>query len=63
MTVIMYNITSLLFNRTREEELRIQDAIIQLFGLSKHLGIDLEWHIEQKMKYNSTREALHGKKY
>lgn len=63
MTVIMYNITSLLFNKTRKYELRVQDVIIQIFGLSEHLHIDLEWHIEQKMKYNSLRPYKHGKEY
>jgi hypothetical protein len=28
-----------------------------------HHGINLDWHIEQKMKYNQGREAMHGKKY
>ena len=63
MTEIVYNITSLLFNKTRKEELRVQDVIIQIFGLSEHLHIDLEWHIEQKMKYNSLRPYKHGKEY
>lgn len=63
MTEIVYNITSLLFNKTRKEELRVQDVIIQLFGLSEHLGIDLEWHINQKMRYNELRPILHGKEY
>ena len=63
MTEIVYNIASLLFNHSRESELRVQDVIIQIFGLSEHLHIDLEWHIEQKMKYNSLRPYMHGKKY
>lgn len=37
--------------------------ITSIFGLAKHLGIDLFWHIEQKMKYNELREKMHGKKY
>lgn len=44
-----------------EDELA--DAVIRLFDMSAGLGIDLEWHIEQKMKYNATREKLHGKAY
>jgi len=32
-------------------------------SLCKEYDIDLEWHIEQKMKYNATREKLHGKLY
>lgn len=35
-------------------------AIISWCALN---DIDISWHIEQKMKYNSTRDALHGKKY
>lgn len=28
-----------------------------------YLKIDIEWHIEQKMKYNENRPCRHGKKY
>lgn len=38
-------------------------SFIKIFGLAKHLGIDLMWHIEQKMKYNELRERKHGKRY
>lgn len=31
--------------------------------LAKKLNIDIIWHIEQKMKYNETREYKHGKRY
>lgn len=37
--------------------------ILSVFGLAKYLNINLIWHIEQKMKYNETRDRLHGKKY
>ena len=30
---------------------------------AKILGADLAWFIEQKMRYNETREELHGKIY
>lgn len=33
------------------------------FAFAKHLGIDLEWHIEAKLNYNKTRPYLHGKTY
>ena len=62
ITEVMYNITSLLYS-SREVGLRVQDVIIQIFGLSEHLGIDLLWFIEQKMRYNELREPMHGKKY
>lgn len=31
--------------------------------LCKHMGIDLERHIEMKMRYNEIRPSKHGKKY
>lgn len=41
----------------------INDMVLFIFGLAKYLGIDLLWHIEQKMKYNQFREKMHEKKY
>lgn len=41
----------------------VNDMILSIFGLAKHLDIDLLWHIEQKMRYNELRENKHGKKY
>ena len=46
---------------TFEDE--IADAVIRLFDLAEGMGIDLEFHIKQKMEYNKTRERLHGKAY
>lgn len=46
---------------TFEDE--IADAVIRLLDLCAGLGIDLEWHIRNKVEYNKTREKLHGKKY
>ena len=46
---------------TFEDE--IADAIIRLLDLSAYMKIDIEWHINQKVNYNTTREHLHGKKY
>jgi hypothetical protein len=31
--------------------------------LAAFKGIDLEQHIKAKMRYNSMREKMHGKKY
>lgn len=42
---------------------RLNNMLLAIFGLAKHLDIDLLWHIEQKMKYNELREKMHGKKY
>lgn len=46
---------------TFEDE--IADAMIRLFDMCGGLGIDIEYHIEQKLAYNKTRERLHGKSY
>lgn len=44
-----------------EDELA--DTIIRILDLCGAKGIDIEKHIELKMKYNATRERMHGKKY
>lgn len=44
-----------------EDELA--DVAIRLFDLCGGLGIDLEKHIELKMKYNSLRGYKHGKAF
>lgn len=41
----------------------IADVAIRLFDLCGGLGIDLEKHIELKMKYNSMRGYKHGKSF
>jgi NTP pyrophosphatase (non-canonical NTP hydrolase) len=41
----------------------IADAVIRLLDLSAGLGIDLEKHINEKIKYNVSRPKLHGKLY
>lgn len=41
----------------------VNHMIFSIFAFSKHLGIDLLWHIEQKMRYNELRPMFHGKKY
>lgn len=46
---------------TFEDELA--DACIRLFDLAESQGIDLEFHILSKMKFNKSRERLHGKNY
>jgi NTP pyrophosphatase (non-canonical NTP hydrolase) len=37
--------------------------MIRVMDLAAYRGIDLEFHIKNKMKYNSLRERMHGKKY
>ena len=59
------NFTMIEFERdvknTFEDE--IADAIIRLFDLCSSLEIDVESHIKAKIKYNSMRPKLNGKKY
>jgi len=46
---------------TFEDE--IADAMIRLFDLVGNLNIDIEKHIELKLKYNDTRPYKHNKEY
>ena len=46
-----------------ELEAQINAALILLFNLSVQCEFQLLRHINAKMKFNSTRERLHGKKY
>lgn len=39
----------------------INDMLISILGLAKHLDIDLVWYIEQKMKYSQFCEKIYGK--
>jgi NTP pyrophosphatase (non-canonical NTP hydrolase) len=41
----------------------IADVAIRLFDLCGGMGIDLQKHIELKMKYNSMRGYKHGKAF
>ena len=51
----------LLIKDTFEDEMA--DSIIRILDLCGGLNIDIDFHIQSKMKYNATRERLHGKKY
>lgn len=44
-----------------EDELA--DVIIRVLDLCGAKDIDIDWHIEQKLRYNKLREHRHGKKY
>jgi NTP pyrophosphatase (non-canonical NTP hydrolase) len=47
---------------TFEDELA--DACIRIFDLANYMGVDIEYHIKAKMKYNEYRPKMHGgKKY
>ena len=40
----------------------VSNTIESVIGYCKWRGIDLEWHIEQKMRYNELRDYKHGGK-
>lgn len=42
---------------------QLNSMLLGVIGLSNYMGIDLYWHIEQKMKYNELCEYKHTKKY
>lgn len=44
-------------------EVVINDSIDFMSCIVQSMDIDLFWHVEQKMKYNQSRERMHGKKY
>ena len=57
------------FNIAFEESIKstvedeIADTMIRLLDTCGGLGIDIDFHIEQKLKYNKSRPFKHGKKY
>lgn len=49
---------------TTEEPSNIVSALLHfIYSWAHDMGINLDWHIEQKMRYNKTRSNKHGKKY
>jgi len=46
---------------TFEDEMA--DTVIRILDICGAMDIDLEWHINQKLKYNRTREHMHSKAY
>lgn len=46
---------------TFEDE--VADILIRVLDLCGYLGIDIDFHVHAKLKYNATREYKHGKKY
>lgn len=64
-TEAIYYISTLpvIYTGLRGYNTAINQTILSIFGLAKHLNIDLLWFIEQKMRYNELRENKHGKMY
>lgn len=46
---------------TFEDELA--DVLIRVLDLAGGLGVDIGWHVKNKLEFNSQREAKHGKKF
>lgn len=46
---------------TFEDELA--DVLIRVMDLAAYKGVDLEQHLQAKMRYNKLRAHKHGKKY
>jgi len=49
------------YKDTFEDE--VADALIRILDMCGGLGIDIEWHVSNKVAYNKQREKLHGKKF
>ena len=62
-THICFHICARIFMAFDEED-ATRNVIINVLRYCDYKGIDIEWHIEQKMKYNQLRSHKHvGKKY
>ena len=63
-TEFCLSLCSLLSSPEETLEDKINYGIVALINYAEQKGIDLMWHIEQKMKYNELRPYMHGgKKY
>lgn len=58
-----YAIVKDIMNYKYSLEEQVNYAITQVFVLADILGVDLLWHIEQKIRYNELRENKYGKRY
>ena len=58
---ICFHICARIFMAIDEED-ATRNVIINVLRYCDHKGIDIAWHIEQKMKYNELREYKHGNK-
>lgn len=65
-TTKAYELCNLLAKSGTDKEsicltIQVSVSFLECWAMSE--GIDLEWHIAQKMEYNGLRARLHGKKY
>lgn len=59
----IYAIVKEIMDRKYSLEEQVNYVITQVFALADILGVDLLWHINQKMRYNELRPMLNGKRY
>ena len=59
----IYAIVKEIIDRKYSLEEQVNYVITQVFALANILGVDLLWHINQKMRYNELRPMLNGKRY
>lgn len=59
----VYAIIKDVMNYKYSLEEQVNYATMQIIEFANILDIDIEWFIDQKMKYNEKREYKHGKKY
>ena len=57
-----FNTDIIVTNWKESFEEEIADTFIRLFDFCGNYSIDIETYINKKMKYNESREHLHGKK-
>lgn len=64
-TIYAISTTPLRFEYEYDYQLKEQlnGMLLAIFGLAKHLKIDIIWHINKKMEYNKLRPYKHGKRY
>ncbi len=59
----IYNVVCDLVSEAGEPYSAISVGIRRICALANSMGIDLTWHIEKKMQYNTNRSYKHGKQY
>lgn len=62
-TEMAYKICKFLVNDNLTIAHKVCAALNHTVYWAESLNIDLEWHIEKKMKYNESRPNKHGKRY
>lgn len=63
LTEFVYYLCQELLDECSPLDIRIYNVIEQIFVYCRFNCIDIEWFIEQKMRYNELRPMLNGKRY